>query len=308
MKLPIPIRQFCRSFSGLQSQLFSSLAGRISSQTEHFSQRALGLGHHQSFNIYDKKFTLSNRLPSGLLQLLCRFRPGACHLNKQFYSTAGHNMFLIQKPIVIAIEGNIGSGKTRMLEFFEKHVPEVETLMEPVHKWRNFNGHNLLGMMYNDPERWSFTFQSYVQLTMAESHRTPQTKPVMMRERSIYSAKYCFVENLYECEKMSKAEYDVLTGWFDWILKNQTPKVDSIIYLRTTPENCQRRIKERSREEESCIPIEYLQHLHQLHEDWLINKTKFPLPAPVTVLDANLTLDQMFEMYTKDQHKILTAT
>ena len=52
--------------------------------------------------------------------------------------------------------------------------------------------------MYDDPQRWSLTFQTYVQLTMMELHerKTVDPKAVKMMERSIYSAKYCFVENL----------------------------------------------------------------------------------------------------------------
>lgn len=30
---------------------------------------------------------------------------------------------------------------------------------------------------------------------------------------------------------------------------------------------------------------EYLESIHQLHEDWLIKRTSFPLPAPVLVSD-----------------------
>ena len=53
-------------------------------------------------------------------------------------------------------------------------------------------------MMYKDPHRWSLTFQTYVQLTMLQAHTKPHTTPVRLMERSIYSAKYCFVENLHK--------------------------------------------------------------------------------------------------------------
>ena len=46
------------------------------------------------------------------------------------------------------------------------------------------------------------------------------------------------------------------------------------------------RINVRARSEENKIPLEYLNQLHSHHEDWLIHK-KYPLPAPVLVIDAD---------------------
>jgi hypothetical protein len=53
-----------------------------------------------------------------------------------------------------------------------------------------------MARMYRDPKRWAYLFQSYVLLTMMEAHETPQTKRLRVLERSVYSARYCFIENL----------------------------------------------------------------------------------------------------------------
>lgn len=47
------------------------------------------------------------------------------------------------KPFTVVVEGNIGSGKTTFLNHFNK-FHDVEVLQEPVEKWRNVQGHNLL--------------------------------------------------------------------------------------------------------------------------------------------------------------------
>lgn len=47
------------------------------------------------------------------------------------------------KPFTVIVEGNIGSGKTTLLNYFSKYR-DVEVLQEPVEKWRNVDGHNLL--------------------------------------------------------------------------------------------------------------------------------------------------------------------
>jgi len=52
------------------------------------------------------------------------------------------------------------------------------------------------------------------------------------------------------------------------------------VYLRTSPVIASARIQRRSRNEENKIPLEYLQGVHNLHEEWLIKK-KCPVPAKV---------------------------
>lgn len=47
------------------------------------------------------------------------------------------------KPFTVFIEGNIGSGKTTFLNYFQKY-DEVCLQTEPVEKWRDLGGVNLL--------------------------------------------------------------------------------------------------------------------------------------------------------------------
>ncbi|XP_034494665.1 thymidine kinase 2, mitochondrial isoform X3 [Ailuropoda melanoleuca] len=185
-----------------------------------------------------------------------------------------------EKKSVVCVEGNIASGKTTCLEFFS-NTTDVEVLQEPVPRWRNVRGHNPLGLMYRDACRWGLTLQTYVQLTMLEHHTRPQTSPVRLMERSIHSARYIFVENLYRSGKMPEVDYVILSEWFDWIVRNIDVSVDLIVYLRTTPETCYQRLRLRCREEETVIPLEYLNAIHHLYEEWLIKGALFPVTAPV---------------------------
>ncbi|KAK7496740.1 hypothetical protein BaRGS_00011949 [Batillaria attramentaria] len=172
----------------------------------------------------------------------------------------------------VAVEGNIGCGKTTFLEYFKKHT-NVEVLPEPVDKWKSVNGYNCFELMYQDTVRWSLAFQSYVTLTMLENHEQP--------------------ENLHKKGLMSDMEHAVLEEWHNWIGDNADTGLDLIVYLRASPEVCQERIKIRNRSEESCVSLDYLQDLHRLHEDWLINKKCGSLPAPVLVIDANVDLPEL---------------
>ncbi|XP_029306301.1 thymidine kinase 2, mitochondrial isoform X1 [Cottoperca gobio] len=212
----------------------------------------------------------------------------------------------VDKKAVICIEGNIASGKTTCLEYFSK-TSNIEVLTEPISKWRNVRGHNPLALMYQDPERWGITLQTYVQLTMLDRHMSAISAPVRMMERSIFSAKYIFVDNLFSSGKMPEVDYAVLSEWFDWITTNISIPVDLIVYLQTSPQTCHERLKQRCREEEKVIPLEYLESIHQRYEDWLIKKNSSPLPAPVLVIPADNDLQKMLQLYEENRDKILPA-
>lgn len=222
----------------------------------------------------------------------------------------------------VCIEGNVGCGKTTLLDFFKRKGSNGMgpfgdgIFMEPVESWRDVGGENLFHYLYKDPARYSLAFQTYVQLTMIKLH---QKQPKLM-ERSIYSARYCFVENLSKLNYLSKLEYNILDKWFHHlVLADQdqdfsnnkllefnllsSPKgisIKLIVYLKCSPERVMERIKRRSRVEEKGISFDYIKSLHDLHEDWLLSG-KYPVPAPVLVLDTNCdigSLEKLYEMAT----------
>lgn len=162
------------------------------------------------------------------------------------------------------MEGNIGSGKTSLIEYFARKYPRrVFPLLEPVEKWRDVEGHNLFALYYKDPQKWSLAFQQYVQLTMTQLHAQPLDDslsdafsgcPVKLMERSIYSARHCFVENLRKSGLLSEPEFVVYDKWYSWLTSRNDLKVDLTVYITSSPEICHERIKKRCRTEEASIP------------------------------------------------------
>ncbi|XP_056904026.1 thymidine kinase 2, mitochondrial [Takifugu flavidus] len=211
-----------------------------------------------------------------------------------------------ERKAVICVEGNIASGKTTCLKYFGK-TNNIEVLTEPVCKWKNVHGHNPLALMYQDPARWGITLQTYVQLTMLVNHLSCPSTSLKMMERSIFSAKHIFVENLFRSGRMPAVDYAVLTEWFDWITTNISIPVDLIVYLQTTPETCYQRLKHRCREEESAISLDYLESIHQLYEDWLVKRTYAALPAPVLVIPGDHDLQKMLQLYEENRNTIFSA-
>jgi deoxynucleoside kinase len=55
----------------------------------------------------------------------------------------GSNFIQKNRPFTVIVEGNIGSGKTTFLNYFS-NFKDVEVLQEPIDRWRNVQGHNLL--------------------------------------------------------------------------------------------------------------------------------------------------------------------
>lgn len=53
------------------------------------------------------------------------------------------------QPFTVLIEGNIGSGKTTFLNHFQQFQDKICLITEPVEKWRNVKGVNLLVRFYS---------------------------------------------------------------------------------------------------------------------------------------------------------------
>jgi len=214
-----------------------------------------------------------------------------------------------KKPFTIIVEGNIGSGKTTFLNHYQGS--DVSILTEPVDKWRDLNGNNLLQLMYTAPFRHSYTFQSYVQLTMTQLHNMKVSTPIKMLERSVYSSRHVFGKNLVQTGKMSPSEFEVLDSWFEFLKSCPSVDlgVDMVIYLRTSPEVAYQRLKARARSEEKLVPIEYLRELHDLHEKWLIENKDSSLygGAEVVVIDADDDLTEVPHVYSAHKEKIFSV-
>ncbi len=174
------------------------------------------------------------------------------------------------------IEGNIGSGKTTLLD---KLDGDNEVIREPVDLWqtiKNENGENILQQFYANPNRYAYLFQTIVFKTRLQSLDKEQEKDIRFSERSIWTDKYIFGKSCMESGLMNELEKNSYLTWFDWLEEKFFKIPDGIIYLKSSPEKCYERMNKRGRSEESKVPLEYLQKLHDYHEEWLTkwDKTK----------------------------------
>ena len=142
-------------------------------------------------------------------------------------------------------------------------------------------------LMYKDPKANSFVFQQYVLETMLDLHDDggPRKPSVSLLERSIYSARYIFIENLrkrwvvsgaffqpflqpcklfcgiffsidFLSDLLTEFEYNRLDRQFQSYLAGpRRTNVDLILYIRTRPEIAHKRIIQRGRAEELSVSV-----------------------------------------------------
>jgi deoxyadenosine/deoxycytidine kinase len=202
--------------------------------------------------------------------------------------------FTHQNPYRIFIEGNLGAGKSTVLTYLKKSFAHLaDCSEEPLEKWINFNGANLLGEMYLHPKEKSFILQSHIQFTMLQVQLKKSQAPFRITERSLLSEKLVFIQNLIDNKFISPVETDVLNEWFNFS-NSLIPVVDEIIYLQTSPQTAFDRLSSRNRNEETPVSLEYISQIHNLYENWLMTDSRKMIShARVTVLDQNLALEDL---------------
>ena len=180
----------------------------------------------------------------------------------------------IKSKKIYALEGNIGAGKTTIMNIISNHFNDVEFVEEPVKQWQNLGGMNLLDAFYTDPQRWGFTFEFYSMLTKIQAllKAANSDKPIIIIERSILSNKV-FMELSNELGKLDKMEYAMLKNTYKCYLDHVYPQLAGIIYLDTPVEECIRRITKRNRGEECTIEKSYLEAIKKKMDEMCNSST-----------------------------------
>jgi len=209
-------------------------------------------------------------------------------------------------PVRISIEGNIATGKSTFIKILEDAANDEdwEITPEPVSQWTQIDGEqdpakasggNLLELFYNDPKRWSYTFQSYALLSRMRLQREPFGPECQARlsERSIHSDRYIFARNCFETGLMTDTEWAIYQEWSSYLLNSLGElRLDGFIYLRADPKICSSRMAKRGRPEEQGVTIDYLNQLHEKHEAWLhrreFSNENIMSDIPILEIDCNV--------------------
>lgn len=172
----------------------------------------------------------------------------------------------------IAIEGNIGAGKTTLCKMLAEEY-NCKLVLE------QFSDNPFLPMFYNDPDRHAFTVELFFM-----SERYSQLQSTLL-ERDLFQqhtiADYFFIKTLLFANKtLTKEEYQLFKRFFN-ILNNKFPKPDLLVYLYRSVDHLLNNIKKRGRSYEAEISAEYLQNIQQGYLDYF----KVEKDIPVLIID-----------------------
>jgi len=187
-------------------------------------------------------------------------------------------------PRIYSIEGNIGAGKTTILEKIESlNNPKICVVREPVDAWtsiRDSNGENILEKFYKDPKSYSFPFQVLAFNTRLNTLKNALKEnshcEVILCERSLHADGYIFAKMLYDDGFIDEISYRIYEKMYSNGIE-EFP-LSGVIYLDVEPEICAERILKRGRMGEENIKMDYLQRCHEYHQTWL-NTTELDYPV-----------------------------
>jgi deoxyadenosine/deoxycytidine kinase len=163
----------------------------------------------------------------------------------------------------IAIEGNIGVGKTTLAKFLANHFNGSLLLEE-------FAENKFLKLFYQTKD---YAFHSEMQFLLDRSLQMntffDQNHPIVFSDFHIEKSLVFSKMNL------SKSNYSIVEKIHKSLFKNFS-KPDVLIFLDSDIEHILKNIKARNRDFEKDLGIEYLENLIQNYNFWL-DKLKIPV-------------------------------
>jgi deoxyadenosine/deoxycytidine kinase len=191
----------------------------------------------------------------------------------------------------IAVAGNIGVGKSSMVEFLSQQYG-FEPIYEP------FMNNPYLDDFYKDMKSWGFHSQLYFLTHKFKLHMALNTRATtVVQDRTIYEDAEIFCTNLYRGRHIKKRDYETYMELYE-TMKSALQPPDLMIYLRCSVGSIRKRIKQRGRKSEQEIPTTYLRRLNVLYEDWIDRYEQ----SPVLVWDSE-RMDYLTDLVDRIEFK-----
>ncbi|OFY84419.1 MAG: deoxynucleoside kinase [Bacteroidetes bacterium RIFCSPLOWO2_12_FULL_31_6] len=164
--------------------------------------------------------------------------------------------------MLIAVAGNIGSGKTTLTTLLAKHY-KWDTHFEDV------DDNPYLNDFYNDMQRWSFNLQVYYLTSrISKIQEINKSGKATIQDRTLYEDAYIFAPNLHSMGLMTTRDFETYFSLFK-LQETFINPPDLLIYLRASVSTLVNQIQKRGRDYEESIRLDYLKCLNERYEAFI---------------------------------------
>ena len=202
----------------------------------------------------------------------------------------------------IAIEGNIGTGKTTLSKMLANDFG-CKLILE------QFTENPFLPLFYQNPERYAFPVELFF---MTERHKQLQEELSQIDLFSSFSiADYYFIKTLlFAKNNLKDDEFRLFKRLFK-VLSNSAAEPDLLVYLHRPVPELMKYIKQRNRTIEKDITAEYLMSVQNSYLEFFKNQNRLPvLILNVEGMDFKenkkeyeLLIDSLSETYPVGTHR-----
>ena len=160
----------------------------------------------------------------------------------------------------IAIEGNIGAGKSTLARLLAERLG-ARLVME------EFADNTFLPKFYAEPERYAFPLELSFLADRYKQLKEFVAAPDLFAQPIVTD--YLFIKSkLFARINLADAEYELFARVFE-VMDLHLPQPDVLLFLHAPVSTLQAHIKERGREYEQSIADEYLARVSRMYDEYL---------------------------------------
>lgn len=195
----------------------------------------------------------------------------------------------------IAVEGNIGAGKTSFCNRIADDF-NCQLILE------SFEDNPFLQQFYQNPERYAFSVELFFMAERQKQLQEGLLKPELFKQGTI--ADYFFLKTLLFAKNTLKDEEYRLFSRIFQVLNAPFPKPDLLVYLHRSVDNLQENIAKRGRTYEKNIQASYLQKIQNTYFEFFRREMSMPIliidVEKADFLKDDVTYQKLLALMTED--------
>jgi deoxyadenosine/deoxycytidine kinase len=170
----------------------------------------------------------------------------------------------------IAIAGNIGSGKSSLVDFLCR-----ECGLKPFFEPNDLNPY--LADFYKDMKAWAYHSQLFFLTQKFRIHQElDRSKDTVVQDRTIFEDAEIFCTNLFKSGYLSRRDYKTYMDLYHVMVDSIRPP-SVMLYLECPLRTLRKRIAKRGRQMEKALSDSYLKKLEKLYKGWIGNYKLSPI-------------------------------